>query len=281
MIPQQPVECGFEKEIRDLERRVGLLQMDLLSLQIASEDQRKRDAEVANKRFVHVVVQEEKQLDELLYKTENFHESLSQKMESSMEELRCTMYHLQDETERKQDTIRKTNEGIWQELGSIKSCVDDFTQKQKDELEKFKSIQETSSKHVLKELKSLQEEFRKREDDQKNSKTILKEIKLLMEKNEKKRETDATRSHEQEIISLKGLVEGLTQTTKELSKKLERLQEKHEVNSKQNAGFPGHKVPEKQDWELNKGIVQEKAKNGPNGKGNKKAKLTRTRSNKY
>ena len=222
MIPQQSVEHGVENKIRKLEAEVTRLQEYLAWIQKS-----RFDSEVVNKKVERLVIHEEKHLDELLCKIENFNECVSQKMESSIEELRCKINHQQDEIESKQEVLRKAIENIQQELGVIKSLLEDSTQKQKEEFEKFKNIH-------LEELRTFRDQdLRRREEENKKFENILKEIKTLMENNERKWEMEI----QPEISSIKSS-EGQKKASREANRTMEHLPEEPlDIGSTQGADF--------------------------------------------
>ena len=222
MIPQQSVEHGAENKIRKLEAEVARLQEYL-----AWAQKSRFDSEVVNKKVERLVIHEEKHLDELLCKIENFNECVSQKMKSSIEELRCKINHQQDEIESRQEMLRKAIENIQQELGVIKSLVEDSTQKQKEEFEKFKNIH-------LEELRTFRDQdLRRREEENKKFENILKEIKTLMENNERKWKMEI----QPEISPIKSS-EGQKKGSREANRTMEHLPEEPlDIGSTQDADF--------------------------------------------
>ena len=273
-VPQQSVQNGIEDEIRKL----SSVQEDLCSFLVKSEAQWRHATETAERRVTHLLAKEDKQFDELLHKIGNHPENTSLKMESSMEELKCTIQHMQNEIESiksEQEIIRSRSEGIQLEFASIKSFVEDLTLKQREELEEFKNILKTNSEHVFKSLeRQIQEESEKRGEETKSVENSLKEIQSLLKGNEQNREKDMAgiRLYQQEM---KSSVEKLKESTNKIDKKLENLEEQG-INSKQHANITEQDVLGERVAEPEQRVGHKLKKNG---KGKKKTKQELTVGN--
>ena len=265
-VPQQSVQSCFEDEIRML----SSVEKGLYSFLVEAKEQWKHVTESVERRV--------KQFDELVHKIGNPPESKSLKMESSMEELKCTIQHMQNEIESiksEQETIRRRSEEIQQEFASVKSFVEEFTLKQREELEEFKNILETNSEHVFKSLeRQIQEESEKRGEETKSVENSLEEIQSLLKSNEQNREKDMAdiRLHQQEM---KSSVEKLKESTNKIDKKLENLEEQG-INSKQHANITEQDVLGERAAEPERRVGHKLKKNG---KGKKKTRQELTVGN--